>query len=85
MPDLLLSDLNMPGKNGYDIIQEIKAHPVYSNVPVVITSTSSTPAIIHKCLEKGAADYLVKPDTFIEYGPYVQKLFQRIEEKKLVR
>ncbi|HEU4903911.1 MAG TPA: response regulator, partial [Flavisolibacter sp.] len=41
-PDLILSDLNMPGKNGYDIIDEIKASPVYAAIPVVITSTSST-------------------------------------------
>ncbi len=85
IPDLFLSDLNMPGKNGYDIIQEIKANPVYASIPVVITSTSSTQAIINKCLEKGAADYVVKPDTFIEYGPYVKQLYQRIEEKKLLK
>ncbi|HEV7331599.1 MAG TPA: response regulator [Flavisolibacter sp.] len=85
IPELFLSDLNMPGKNGYDIIEEIKTHPVYSGIPVVITSTSSTPAIINKCLDKGAADYLVKPDTFIEYETYVKSLYQRIEEKHLVK
>lgn len=85
IPELFLSDLNMPGKNGYDIIEEVKAHPVYSGIPVVITSTSSTPAIMQKCLDKGAADYLVKPDTFIEYESYVRSLHQRIEEKSLVR
>lgn len=84
LPDLFLSDLNMPGKNGYDIIQEVKAHPLYANIPVVITSTSSTQAIIKKCLDAGAADYVVKPETFIEYEPYVKKLYQRIEEKNLV-
>lgn len=85
IPELFLSDLNMPGKNGYDIIEEIKLHPVYAGIPVVITSTSSTPAIINKCLDKGAADYLVKPDTFIEYELYVNALFRRIEEKHLVK
>lgn len=85
LPDLILSDLNMPGKNGYDIIDEMKAHPVNSAIPVVITSTSSTPTIIEKCLARGAADYVVKPETFIEYAPYVKRLYQRIEEKKLVK
>lgn len=85
LPDLILSDLNMPGKNGYDIIDEIRAHPLYSAIPVVITSTSSTPTIIEKCLARGAADYVVKPETFVEYVPYVQKLHQRIEEKQLVK
>ena len=85
LPDLILSDLNMPGKNGYDIIDEITAHPIYSSVPVIITSTSSTPTTIGKCQAKGAADYLVKPESFIEYVPYVQNLYQRIEEKQLVK
>lgn len=85
LPDLILSDLNMPGKNGYDIIDEIQANPAFASIPVVITSTSSTPTIISKCLERGAADYVVKPETFIEYGPYVERLYQRIGEKQLVR
>ncbi len=85
LPDLILSDLNMPGKNGYDIIEETKANTAYQNIPVIITSTSSTKSIIDKCLSFGAADYLVKPDTFIEYQPYVKHLHQLIEEKELVK
>jgi CheY-like chemotaxis protein len=85
LPDVILSDLNMPGKNGYDIIHEIKANPAYSHIPVVITSTSSTKIIIDRCLATGAADYIVKPETFIEYVPYVQNLYDRIEAKQLVK
>ena len=85
LPDIILSDLNMPGKNGYDIIAAVKDNPAWSHIPVVITSTSSTPAIIDKCIAAGAADYVIKPDTFIEYVPYVKQLHQRINEKKLVR
>src|ERR1043165_8650702 len=85
LPDIILSDLNMPGKNGYDIIEGITSNPAYSHIPVIITSTSSTKTIIDKCLSMGAADYLVKPDTFIDYGPYVRHLYQVIEDKKLVQ
>jgi CheY-like chemotaxis protein len=85
LPDVILSDLNMPGKNGYDVINEVRANPLYSHIPVVITSTSSTPTIISRCLDLGAADYLVKPDTFVEYVPYVKGLYKRIEEKQLVK
>lgn len=38
-----------------------------------------------KCLEQGAADYVVKPETFVEYVPYVRNLYQRIQEKELVK
>jgi CheY-like chemotaxis protein len=85
LPDIVLSDLNMPGKNGYDVIMDLKTNPSYSHIPVVITSTSSTKTIIDKCMSTGAADYIIKPDTFVEYVPYVKNLYKRIEEKELVK
>jgi CheY-like chemotaxis protein len=85
LPDIVLSDLNMPGKNGYDVINDLKNDPAYTNIPVIITSTSSTRTIIDKCLAFGAADYIVKPETFVEYVPYVKNLHQRIQEKQLVK
>jgi CheY-like chemotaxis protein len=85
LPDVILSDLNMPGKNGYDVINDLNNDPAYSHIPVIITSTSSTRTIIEKCLALGAADYIVKPETFVEYVPYVQNLYKRIEEKQLVK
>jgi len=84
-PDLILSDLNMPGKNGYDVIAEMKVHPKYGGTPVVIISTSSTQSIVDKCLALGAADYLVKPDTFTEYVPFVKNLYRLIENKQLAK
>lgn len=81
LPDLILSDLNMPGKNGYDIITEIKEDAELAHIPVIITSTSSTKTFIDKCLAIGAAEYLVKPETFIDYGPYIENLHQIIDKK----
>ena len=85
LPDLILSDLNMPGKNGYDVLAEIKNNPAYSHIPVIITSTSSTRSTIEKCLSLGAADFIEKPDTFVDYGPFLKKLHQLVEEKNLLR
>lgn len=85
LPDIILSDLNMPGKNGYDVIKEVKSNPLYSHIPVVITSTSSTRTIMEKCLTAGASEYIVKPETFVEYVPYVKDLYNRVEEKQLVK
>ena len=85
LPDVILSDLNMPGKNGYDIIEGIRNNPANAHIPVIITSTSSTPTIINKCMQMGAADYMVKPDTFVAYVPFVQQLHKNIEEKQLVK
>ena len=85
LPEVVLSDLNMPGKNGYDIINEMRSNSRYREIPVIITSTSSTKVFIEKCLTYGAADYLVKPDTFVEYGDFVKKLYDVIVEKELVK
>jgi CheY-like chemotaxis protein len=84
LPDVILSDLNMPGKNGYDIIEEVKGNLQYAAIPVIITSTSSTQMIITKCLALGATDYLVKPETFIAYRTFAEGLYQRIEQLQKV-
>jgi CheY-like chemotaxis protein len=84
-PDIILSDLNMPGKNGYDVIADTRSLSGYSHIPVIIISTSSTKTIIDKCLASGAAGYLVKPDTFIEYSSFAKKLCDLIEKKELIR
>jgi DNA-binding NarL/FixJ family response regulator len=85
LPDIILSDLNMPGKNGMDIISEIKEQKNIAHIPVVITSTSSTPSIIQKCLAEGAAGYIVKPEVFIDYAPFANNLHELIEEKGLAK
>jgi|GraSoiStandDraft_24_1057298.scaffolds.fasta_scaffold389796_2 CheY-like chemotaxis protein len=84
LPEIILSDLNMSGKNGYDIISEVKSNPAYSHIPVIITSTSSTNSIINKCISLGASEYLVKPETFINYHSFAKKLYDKLIEKKLV-
>jgi CheY-like chemotaxis protein len=82
LPDFILTDLNMPGKNGYDILKDIKAHSAYSQIPVVITSTSTATAVIHKCRDLGAAEYMVKPETFNEYLTFARKFYEIMAEKE---
>lgn len=85
LPEVILSDLNMPGKNGYDIISEVRSNIRYKNIPVIITSTSSSREFIKKCMNLGASLFLVKPDTFNEYKEFAHNLFQQIQEKKLIK
>jgi CheY-like chemotaxis protein len=85
LPDIILSDLNMPGMNGYDIITGVKDNPLFKHIPVIITSTSNAKIMIEKCMALGAADYKVKPETFVAYEPFVKALYQSINEKQLVK
>jgi DNA-binding NarL/FixJ family response regulator len=78
--ELVITDLNMPGKNGYDIISEVRSK--YSGIDVVATSTSSVDATRNKCLAMGARQFLVKPDVFIHYQDYVERLYQLLSPVK---
>ncbi|WP_353719112.1 response regulator [Dyadobacter sp. 676] len=73
LPELVLSDLNMPGKNGYDIIDELKTN--YPGIAVFATSTSSVVSTREKCVNAGAKDFIAKPDIFIAYDAFVSELY----------
>ncbi len=62
-PDLVLLDLNLPRKNGYEILETIKRHPLLKIIPVIIMTTSDQDEDIRKCYELHANAYITKPDT----------------------
>ena len=59
-PDLILLDIILPSKNGYEILEEKKKDKSISNIPVIIISNSGQPVEISRILSLGAVDYLVK-------------------------
>lgn len=79
LPDIILSDLNMPGKNGYDILSFIKSEPDLAHMPVIITSTSPILAVREKCLTMGASEYMVKPEIFTDYHAYIKTLHLKLQ------
>ena len=63
-PRLILMDLNMPLKNGWEALSEIKENPAVSGIPVVIFSSSNDPQDVSACHHLGADGYISKPATF---------------------
>lgn len=61
LPALILLDLNLPGKTGHKILEELKKDPKFKIIPVVILTTSSDNRDIDICYEKGANSFIVKP------------------------
>ena len=62
MPDLLLLDVNMPNKDGFTVLEEIRRDPAVSHIPVIIlTAARLDPADIQSGLNLGADDYITKP------------------------
>lgn len=59
-PDLILLDLIMPVKNGFEVIEEVKADNELKNIPIIILSNLGQDSDIQKGRELGAVDYLIK-------------------------
>lgn len=64
VPHLIFLDLNMPIKNGFQCLEQIKNDDKYAGIPVVIFSTSCQKEAIDEVYSKGADFYICKPDSF---------------------
>jgi CheY-like chemotaxis protein len=54
----------MPKKSGREALQEIKQHPVFKTIPVIVYTTTKNESEIKRCYELGANTYIVKPARF---------------------
>lgn len=63
-PKVIFLDLNMPLKNGFQCLSEIRKNETFKDIPVVIFSTSTEPKYIDQVFEDGANYYLCKPNSF---------------------
>ena len=72
-PDLIILDLILPGKNGFEVLSELKLNPGTKDIPVIILTNLGQEADIKKGLELGADTYLVKTDFSLSQLPEVVK------------
>jgi CheY-like chemotaxis protein len=73
-PAVILLDLNLPGTDGRDVLDQIKADDRLRVLPVVVLSTSSNPGDIELCYRTGAASYIIKPIRFDDFLTTVENL-----------
>jgi len=66
LPDILFLDLNMPLKNGFDCLVEIRKDKDLRKIPVIIYTTSSAGEIVNQLYDNGATYFIQKPNTFDE-------------------
>jgi len=64
--DLVLLDWNMPGKTGFEVLEEIKSTDIYQGIPVMMVTTEGHKTSIVAAVRAGADNYLVKPFTVDE-------------------
>jgi len=77
-PDLIISDLNTPGINGFELITQLKASTLYNMIPIIIISGDDSSEKRIKCLNSGADDYIVKPFNPAELEARVRVVLKRI-------
>ena len=73
-PDIILLDLNMPRKDGREVLQEIKADPSLTRIPVVIMTTSNADQDIVQSYNLGANCYIVKPCNLDQLATIVKSI-----------
>jgi CheY-like chemotaxis protein len=60
-PDVILLDVMMPGRDGFEACRALKAEPRFASIPIVLLSAGSSPRDRDRALASGAVDYLTKP------------------------
>lgn len=73
-PDVIFLDLNMPRKNGFECLDEIKHNSKFKNIPIVIFSTSDQPEAVDRVYKQGAQHFLKKPSSY----PLLKKAIQKV-------
>ena len=68
-PDLVLLDLNLPRKNGLEVLEEMRADAELAAIPVIVLTSSSARSDVEACYVRGANAFVVKPlelDAFMD-------------------
>ena len=73
LPDLILLDVNLPKKNGHEVLVHIKASEMLRHIPVIMLTTSSSEMDINKAYKQYANCYIVKP---VEVGDFMEMVSQ---------
>ena len=75
LPQILFLDLNMPFKNGFQCLEEIRSMKAFENMCIIIYSTTARPADIEAGYKKGANLFIQKPNSFSDLKDMLLKVF----------
>lgn len=74
-PDIVLLDLNLPRKDGWEVLGEVKSKPQFRNIPVLVMTTSSAERDVEKAYALNANSFMVKPSDLTRF----QTLLKAVE------
>jgi CheY-like chemotaxis protein len=73
-PDLIVLDLNLPRKDGRQVLGEVKSQPDLAKIPVVVFTTSEASSDVNRSYELGANSYLRKPGNLADFQAAVASM-----------
>ncbi len=74
--DLLVLDLNLPGRQGLELLSDVRASPKWHSLPVVVFSGVADPEVVQRSYELGANCFVRKPQTVVELAPAIRAIEQ---------
>lgn len=77
--DFLVTDWNMPGMTGLDLLQAVRADPKLATLPVLMVTAESTREQIVQAAQAGVNGYIIKPFTAATLKEKIEKVFERID------
>lgn len=80
--DFLVTDWNMPGMQGIDLLKAVRADPKLSTLPVLMVTAEAKKEQIVAAAQAGVNGYIVKPFTAATLKEKIDKIFERIEANK---
>ena len=81
LPSLVITDLNMPKLNGFELLQRLKADSHYRNIPVLAYTTSNSEKDKQRAICLGAKDFITKPTERNGYHMLVEKIRAMLKEE----
>jgi DNA-binding response OmpR family regulator len=78
LPDCIITDLSMPGMDGFEVIRRARGDRSLARIPVIVLSSKDSSADRIQCLKLGADDYVVKPFNAEELEARLESLFRRL-------
>ena len=82
IPDIIFMDVNMPKMTGLDCLKEFRKVEMLRPVPVVMYSTSCSPAYQSECFANGAVNYIEKPNDFSELCTRIRSVLGSAQNSK---
>jgi two-component system invasion response regulator UvrY len=73
-PDVMLLDINMPGRSGFEVLKDV--NKTYPQLPVIMVSVQSESQYALRCLRAGAAEYVNKDSASEELVPAIKKILE---------